>query len=341
MRRAAAVLLVLFQMTTLVTPSNLKVDNNELSDNDNDNEYRTEQPNSNSNSKSKSKSHNSERVRYTYDHSFPSRVEEYNPFRFDPTTVFGAPYGGYARATRSRLAALPLRFVGNAGFASSSPPSSSSSTTTSGSSSSSSSSPLLGLDYTAGTGDESTSHTSHPSTDPTNEAPSPHGPYFTTRDGLGRLFACRVYREHELEPRSIFDSVFDEAYEIGAPIPYPPGTAEQDSARSADAAADGSVGGRVGVGARAGDGVMDAGLDVKGSADESQETHVPRHVLDAVSKLNNICAQIHQGWWSYEWCHENDVSQFHVDITGVSLEEAMASAMRVGGREYYDCWDVD
>mmetsp|Transcript_2766 Transcript_2766/g.4122 ORF Transcript_2766/g.4122 Transcript_2766/m.4122 type:complete len:150 (+) Transcript_2766:83-532(+) len=39
---------------------------------------------------------------------FPPDEEAYDSRILDPNTVYGSPYGGFARASRSRLAALPL-----------------------------------------------------------------------------------------------------------------------------------------------------------------------------------------------------------------------------------------
>jgi hypothetical protein len=35
--------------------------------------------------------------------------------------------------------------------------------------------------------------------------------YFNIRDGQGRLFACKVYQQDELEKKSLYDSLFDDA----------------------------------------------------------------------------------------------------------------------------------
>jgi hypothetical protein len=52
----------------------------------------------------------------TYEQYFAPAEEEYDMVKFDPQTFYGAPLGGYSRATRSRLASLPIRFVGDAVF---------------------------------------------------------------------------------------------------------------------------------------------------------------------------------------------------------------------------------
>lgn len=39
------------------------------------------------------------------------------------------------------------------------------------------------------------------------------------------------------------------------------------------------------------------------------------HMLNQRLKaLVGMCAQIHRGWWSYSWCHQADVKQFHVVV---------------------------
>ncbi|KAL7552026.1 hypothetical protein ACHAWF_017124, partial [Thalassiosira exigua] len=46
-----------------------------------------------------------------YEETFRPEMEEYDLLRFDPYSFSGAPLGGWGRATRSRLAALPIRLV--------------------------------------------------------------------------------------------------------------------------------------------------------------------------------------------------------------------------------------
>ncbi|KAL3793747.1 hypothetical protein HJC23_013309 [Cyclotella cryptica] len=52
-------------------------------------------------------------------------------------------------------------------------------------------------------------------------------------------------------------------------------------------------------------------------------------IISALDTLKNVCSQFHLGWWSYEWCHQEDVKQFHV---GVSHNE--------GNGPYYQVQDV-
>jgi hypothetical protein len=93
---------------------------------------------------------------HVYSDSFPSSYEEYTYDVLDPLTVYGSPYGGFSRATSSRLAALPLVLP-----------------------------------------------------EVPEETPSEDPAYMQVRDAQGRLFACRVYHEDELDPESLNDSMFD------------------------------------------------------------------------------------------------------------------------------------
>jgi hypothetical protein len=93
---------------------------------------------------------------HLYTDSFDDAIVEYDFTILDPHHAFGAPYGGFLRATRSRLAALPLH-----------------------------------LPHTV------------------LEHPPDEARHFQVRDESGRLFACRVYHEDELDPESLGESMFD------------------------------------------------------------------------------------------------------------------------------------
>ena len=34
-----------------------------------------------------------------------------------------------------------------------------------------------------------------------------------------------------------------------------------------------------------------------------------------LQRLKGMCSQLHLGWWSYEWCHQEQVRQFHVAVS--------------------------
>jgi hypothetical protein len=44
-----------------------------------------------------------------------------------------------------------------------------------------------------------------------------------------------------------------------------------------------------------------------------------KEIYNILDGLNGVCAQLHNGgWWSYEWCHQDTVRQFHVGFTNDS-----------------------
>jgi len=319
------------------------------------------------------------RDRYRYEHSFLPLEEEYDIMKFDPETIFGAPYGGYSRATRSRLAKLPLRFVGGAGF------DTLKQTTTS--------SPLLGLNY----GDDNNEKATETLSSEQQEQQLA-SPYFTIRDGQGRQFVCRVYNEDELESTSVLESVFDEAIEKNELFmdddddDDDTATAQpKDSTRTVTTTTEKNVPDAItlkkilkdvkmrrsrqnkkeeyyyyyedtdkeevagqeensnndddenGNGAELSSDVLDSPqkktTKTKAMVKQEPKTNIPENVKMALARLKGVCSQIHHGWWSYEWCHEGDVTQFHVEIKQNQLEEilklsattAAAAAAIVGG----------
>lgn len=55
-------------------------------------------------------------------------------------------------------------------------------------------------------------------------------------------------------------------------------------------------------------------------------------IFEALKKLRGVCSQLHLGWWSYEWCHDDQVRQFHVDVT--------PDPTATDGRNKYEIKDV-
>jgi hypothetical protein len=147
----------------------------------------------------------------------------------DPNTAYGSPYGGFSRATASRLASMPLT--------------------------------LPNIDH---------------------EVVDFDPIYMTTRDAAGRQYACRVYHEDELEPETLEDSLFDKA--ILKRFDKKPlgesddaGTTKDDSSSVPEAVESGTL-------SRSDDPIV-----------------IAKGLRERLRKLNQMCAQIHKGWWSYEW----------------------------------------
>jgi hypothetical protein len=148
---------------------------------------------------------------------FPSN-DDYDVMAFHPDTAVafgsGAPYGGYSRACRSRLAKLPIRLVGDGQF----------DQVNEG----------RYVEYSNDNIDDEDEHNSGANNGDNNsddnkeagQETSTDGKelgehYFTMRDGEGRLFACAVYHEDDLHAQSLTDSVFNDAILAGDEPPAP------------------------------------------------------------------------------------------------------------------------
>ena len=235
--------------------------------------------------------------------------EEYDFTILDPNNVHGSPFGGFARATQSRLAALPLIL-----------PSSKEQDASASSSSS------VGADANGASASVTDNNVNNDEL------------YYEVRDAAGTLFACRVYHEDELASFSIKESVFDVAVD-----PTEEAAILESSRQAADKANESkettpgadSVGDAAAASGshKGGDDVMN-GMNghvvVSSSVDENSlplhiqsQGDVPEleQIVDSIGSivtymahLTGVCSQIHQGWWSYEWCYETKVSQFHINF---------------------------
>ena len=153
--------------------------------------------------------------------------DEYDHKILDPNTIYGSPYGGFARATRSRLAQLPLVL---------------------------------------------------PATE--------DGEYMAVTDSQGRRFACRAYSEDEVDKSSMTNSVFDRS--------VPRSQSHEDDNK--DTA------------------VVPATAEVKAPPTVENRRAAQHEIVVALQSLKGVCTQLHQGWWSYEWCFGEHVRQFHIEL---------------------------
>ena len=210
---------------------------------------------------------------------FPSSYEEYDDLILDPEHGFGSPFGGFSRATRSRLASLPLIL-----------PETDSETT-----------PLEAF------------HTQ-------------------VRDAQGRLFVCRVYHEDELEAGSVLEGMFEmPRLQKLSPSLKEEAAGGADAKESAKASSilDRKTKEAVSSAQPSQSADTDAGSDSieEGVIDETyspgSETEQALDIKKILDPLNGLCAQTHKGWWSYEWCYMDGITQFHVEIN------KMTSAVQV------------
>ena len=160
--------------------------------------------------------------------------------KFDPFSFSGAPLGGWGRATRSRLATLPLRLVvgndGSGGFpllyGESGGGSSDGERRTGASPAKTSDDDIIvptpdnesendgnekrKLDDGTASSSSSSSSSFNASIkhDATGGVQRSTGPHFTIHDVTGQQYVCRAYAEDELIVRSRIDSVFNPAITI-------------------------------------------------------------------------------------------------------------------------------
>ena len=164
----------------------------------------------------------------TYAALFQPAMEEYDLLKFDPYSLSGAPLGGWGRATRSRLASLPLRLVSDFGggvdlwynndeqdghHEPGSGESSSEGWEEEEDAEPSKEVTKEATDASTNSVPSSDDKTASSSKIPKNLRPS-NGPHFSIRDATGQRYICRFYAEDELVVSSRLDSVFRPAVTV-------------------------------------------------------------------------------------------------------------------------------
>lgn len=61
-----------------------------------------------------------------------------------------------------------------------------------------------------------------------------------------------------------------------------------------------------------------------GGNENTGRTLQSKQLKHRLGTLSGLCAQIHQGWWSYEWCYGEKVTQFHVDVAPAGGQQSVA-----------------
>jgi hypothetical protein len=46
--------------------------------------------------------------------------------------------------------------------------------------------------------------------------------------------------------------------------------------------------------------------------------------IQSLNSLDGMCAQLHMGWWSYEWCYNDKVTQFHVQVQANQIKDVLS-----------------
>ena len=240
-------------------------------------------------------------------------VYSYDSFVIDPYHILGAPYGGFSRSAQSRLASLPLHLP-----------------------------EILEYERTAKEHNDAL--------------------YFDTRDSSGRLFVCRLYHEDELEPESLYDSMFSAPIlrrkssessavttvdqvnsEIGevlenarvetvSTVGHDIAAKEMDAsslhATHQQSANENELGDETNTFSSISKDASSSTMDELSDSTTSAKVNVPEDRPEAhqrallsfadvemrLQELQSICGQIHKGWWSYEWCYGEAITQFHIDF---------------------------
>ncbi len=175
-----------------------------------------------------------------YNSLFQSNIMEYDMMKFDPFSFSGAPLGGWGRATRSRLATLPIRLVvendGSGGIplmyygegvvggggelhdegedTDSLNEEVDDIVTISGNEGTSDGNKKRPLESRSTSTSPSSSFNTHSKQDAVKGVRQSTGPHFTIHDSTGQKYICRAYFEDELIVRSRIDSVFNPAITI-------------------------------------------------------------------------------------------------------------------------------
>jgi hypothetical protein len=134
--------------------------------------------------------------------------------------------------------------------------------------------------------------------------------YMQVRDGHGQQYACRVYEERELDPSSLSDSLFDPPKLRSEGRDYSRSQEEVDN-----------------DGTRASSGEK--------TANNFEQNNI-EGVLSAIlintrlGQLKGYCGHLYMGWWSYEWCFEQYISQFHIELDPASEKIQASDFTRLG-----------
>jgi protein OS-9 len=109
-------------------------------------------------------------------------------------------------------------------------------------------------------------------------------PFFMkVMDAFGKPFLCRAYHEDELDQSTLDDGMFK-----------PPVLRKSNPEEEAES--------------------FDRSATDESSSHELNDVTLREKAKESLSVLKDVCAQHHQSWWSYEWCFEGKITQFHVRI---------------------------
>jgi Glucosidase II beta subunit-like protein. len=184
-------------------------------------------------------------------------------------------------------------------------------------------------------------------------------PYFTITDATGREFACRVYEEDELTPESMSESVFDVPVEKTSSIVRGRDHTLDSTVFEKDP---NEIIGEEGIDGPTFSQPVEGAENVDATSketiheDKSKHDHVEfvyttnideylesqqgaskvlssipddvrideKVLIESLNSLEGMCAQLHMGWWSYEWCYNDKVTQFHVQVQANQIKDVVS-----------------
>jgi hypothetical protein len=81
------------------------------------------------------------------------------------------------------------------------------------------------------------------------------------------------------------------------------------------------------------DDVVEVSEQEKVNENTKSQQHIMMTILEIDSRLQelqSICGQIHKGWWSYEWCYGESITQFHIEYKVETNTVQLESVLDLG-----------
>jgi len=266
--------------------------------------------------------------------------DEYDSKILDTSTIYGSPYGGFSRATRSRLAALPLRLPNIAVLEDEEEEVNEDNNNNN-------------EDSNNDVADQESDATEDHANNNNNSNNGIVSTYMQTTDSAGRGYVCKVYLEDDLTQNSVDESMFDDPqmrqkhkkHKRKKPASATP-TTTPDSTLGDQYDEHHPAEGE-NVKEEEEEEVQDVEEDFKEPPryhhHHSAHQHDARtlakahntaiHLMETqrrLQKLQGVCSQIHLGWWSYEWCFEHVVTQFHIHVDSANSELELRDVTSLG-----------
>ena len=275
------------------------------------------------NSSSSSSSSSSSDHQHVYTDSFPTN-DEYDIMALDPSTAYGTPYGGFSRATASRLASLPLTlpYVSIENENDDVAESATMYTTVRDN---------FGRPFVCKTYHEDELETDSlgdsmfdtPRLKQTNKSSSSSSSSSSSNDIITNSdeennIEDDYYYYYTSSASTVTTNTFDIKGDDLA-------TADAASITTEKTTPATSTTEKVAAAMNKHDGDKVDGDTGNGSSNSNSNKRTPASKLNPImlgheihqrlSKLVGLCAQLHPGWWSYEYCYQEKVTQFHVSIS--------------------------